>query len=76
MSRRGLLAVLVLIAVVFVLSIKELRSTSAAVSLNNPPVAVDDYYTVHGQLFISPMQNDYDPDSGDYISFDSIATQP
>jgi RHS repeat-associated protein len=76
MSRRDCLTVLILIAVVFVPSIKELRSTSAAVSVNNPPVAVDDYYTVHGQLFISPMQNDYDPDSGDYISFDSIATQP
>ncbi len=76
MSRRDGLAFLIVIAVVFVLTIKELRSTSAAASANNPPVAVDDSYTVHGQLFISPMQNDYDPDPGDYISFDAIATQP
>ena len=29
---------------------------------NSPPVAVDDSYTVHGQLLITPTSNDSDPD--------------
>src|ERR1051325_3010442 len=43
---------------------------------NNPPVAVADSYTVHASLAISPKANDYDPDAGDTISFQSIVTQP
>ena len=55
-----------------------LRRNSAAKLLNpnSPPVAVDDSYTVHASLLISPMQNDYDPDPGDTTTFQGITTQP
>jgi len=43
---------------------------------NSAPVAVTDSYTVHGSLLMWPMQNDYDPDPGDYVTFQGIATQP
>src|ERR1051325_2889925 len=43
---------------------------------NNPPLAVADSYSVHASLAISPKANDYDPDAGDTISFQSIVTQP
>src|SRR6185312_11939087 len=52
------------------------RSAEPLDPTNNPPVAVADSYTVHASLAISPKANDYDPDAGDTISFQSIVTQP
>jgi RHS repeat-associated protein len=43
--------------------------------VNQAPVAVTDSYTVHGQLMISPKDNDYDPE-GDGVDFQAIGTQP
>lgn len=77
MSYRHPLAVFMCLGlVVFLLSVREVRTTFAAVFFNASPVAVDDYRTVHNQLLISPMTNDYDPDVGDSISFNGIVTQP
>jgi len=43
--------------------------------VNQSPVAVTDSYTVHGQLMVSPKDNDYDPES-DGVTFQAIVTQP
>lgn len=53
------------------------REASSASSLpNSPPVAVDDFYTVHGATPIgSFLVNDSDPD-GDSISFHDVVTSP
>ena len=61
--------------VALLLSVKELPSTLAAINLNGPPVAVDDNYTVHNQMLLTPMTNDYNPE-GDGLSFNAIETQP
>jgi len=74
MFHRHRLAVLSFIAIMFVFS-TVLHSKSSAVSLNGPPVAVDDNYTVHNQMLLSPMTNDYNPE-GDGLSFNAIDTQP
>jgi RHS repeat-associated protein len=75
MCRRHTVAVSVLVAVAFLLSAKELRPTHATLSGNDPPVAVDDNYTVHGHLLLTPVANDYNPE-GDGLSFNAIETQP
>lgn len=67
MSRRHTVAA-VLVAIAFLLSAKELRPTVAILSANDPPVAVDDNYTVHGQLLLTPASNDYNPE-GDRRNF-------
>jgi Bacterial Ig domain len=78
MSQRNPLILLIVIAVAFVLS-TILRSTSAAISSNNPafaPVAVDDNYTVHHQLLLTPMTNDYNSDPYGGLSFNAVESQP
>ena len=72
LNRRYLFAFLILGGVVF--GLFTIRRSSA-VSLNNPPVAVDDSYTVHGQKLLSPMTNDYNPE-GDGLIFNAIESQP
>lgn len=76
MSQRHPLAVLIYISLVaLLLSVKELRSTFAAISLIDPPVAVDDSYSIHNQTLLKPMTNDYHPD-GYGLFFNAIETQP
>jgi RHS repeat-associated protein len=76
MSQRHPLAVLIYLGfLVLLLSVRELRSTSAAISLNGPPVAVDDSYTVHGHLLMNLVANDYNPE-GDGLFFNAIESQP
>src|ERR1051325_3698642 len=43
---------------------------------NNPPVAVNDSFTVHGRTQIDILANDSDPDVNDSIHFDRIADYP
>jgi RHS repeat-associated protein len=43
--------------------------------VNQAPIAEDDYYSIHGQLLITPAQNDHDPEN-DGVSFQAISTQP
>ena len=77
MSQKHSLAILIVVTIVFVLSTKELRSTSAAGSLNDAPfapVAVDDFYTVHNQMLLTPMANDYNPDPYGGLYFNAIET--
>jgi len=50
-------------------------ATISITDVNQSPVAVTDSYTVHGQLMISPIDNDYDPD-GDGVTFNGLVTQP
>ncbi len=75
MSRRHIIAGLLFIVALFLLAGRELQSTFAAFGFNGPPVAVDDNYTVHNQMLLSPMSNDYNPE-GDGLSFNAIDTQP
>jgi RHS repeat-associated protein len=76
MSQRHSFAVLIYVSlVVLLLPVQELQLTFAAIGFNGPPVAVDDNYTVHNQLLLSPMTNDYNPE-GDGLSFNAIETQP
>jgi RHS repeat-associated protein len=44
--------------------------------VNQTPVAVNDFYTVHGHQMLYPQANDYDPDSGDFLTNYSIVTEP
>jgi len=74
MSRRHPFTILALIGVVFALS-TIVGPISTAVSFNDPPVAVDDYYTIHNQMLLSPMTNDFNPE-GDGLSFNAIDSQP
>jgi hypothetical protein len=74
---RTRLLVLLAGSVFLLIAAPALMLKSLATNLtNSPPVAVDDSYTVHVSLLISPMQNDSDPDPGDSISFQGITTQP
>jgi hypothetical protein len=50
-------------------------ATICITAVNQSPVAVTDAYTVHGQLMISPKDNDYDPDN-DGVAFKALVTQP
>ncbi len=76
MSQRHSFAVLIYVSLlVLLLPVQELQSTFAAIGFNGPPVAVDDNYTVHNQLLLSPMTNDYNPE-GDGLSFNAIESQP
>ena len=76
MSRRHVLAVLICVGLVsLLLSAKELRSSFAASSVNDPPVAVDDSYTVHGHKLMHLMDNDYNPE-GDGLTFNALESQP
>ena len=63
-QRRPVVLVICISVIALLLSINELRSTFAAIGTNNPPVAVNDSYTIHNQLLLSLIQNDYDPDNG------------
>ncbi len=43
--------------------------------VNQAPIALADFYAIHGSLLVTPVQNDTDPDA-DNIIFDSLASQP
>ena len=43
--------------------------------VNENPVAEDDSFTIHGQMAISLVTNDHDPES-DGVTFQALATQP
>lgn len=75
MRGRYTIAFLIGIVVIFLLSGKQLRLTYAELYLSNPPVAVDDFYTIHNQTLLKPMTNDYHPD-GYGLFFNAIETQP
>lgn len=60
MSKRFALVVLIYTsAIALLLSINDLRSSFAAIATNNPPVAVNDSFTIHNQQLFSPRQNEY-----------------
>jgi hypothetical protein len=50
-------------------------ATITITDVNQFPVAVTDFYTVHGQASFYPAANDYDPDN-DGVSFKVLATNP
>jgi len=52
-----------------------IRSTFAWSPPNNPPVALNDSFTVHGLTSLPMLANDYDPD-GNPISLNAFITMP
>src|SRR2546422_6880677 len=63
---------LFLVALSLVLASQAARTGSARQPVNQPPVAGDDSYTLHGGGTVGPMfANDYDPD-GDPINLDIL----
>lgn len=71
-----ILLIAILSLFTFALILNRVYAKLVTLEPNSPPVAVNDSYTIHNQLLISPAQNDYEPDPGDYITSFAIATQP
>jgi len=44
--------------------------------VNQAPIAVPDFYIKVNSVLMTPAANDFDPDVGDGLSFQSILTQP